>query len=71
MISSLAVHVHDVQDVEIIIDGSIKASKNHDQWKNSIEKCPDPTKHCKKVESLMNFMNVEDIVFRGKGEIDG
>ena len=43
MISSLGVHVHDVQDVEIIIDGTIKASKNHDQWKNSIEKCPDIT----------------------------
>ena len=71
-ISSLPVHVINVTDVEFVIDGTLLISKNYEaflEW--DITHCSNETDKCLKMPQFLGFVGVEDITFRGKGEIDG
>ena len=68
--SSLPVHAHHVKDIEIVIDGTLLVSKNYLHYKTDPERWASMTDGYY-TEEFLTFRDVEDIVFRGKGQIDG
>ena len=71
-ISSMPVHVNNITDVELVIDGTLLISKNYEAFKEfDPDYCSSVTNECYTIQQFMNFEDVEDITFRGKGEIDG
>jgi polygalacturonase len=68
--SSLPVHASHIRDIEIVIDGTLLVSKHYEHYKTDPERWASMTDGYY-TEEFLTFRDVEDIIFRGKGEIDG
>ena len=65
-----------ISNIEIIIDGTLLLSKNWRHFQPIEAERQDPAengygKYGIRIADMMQFVNCTDIVFRGKGEIDG